>query len=129
MYLTSLEGGEPPSVAELMGGPPVVMRVETTLPLPELAPAADEGEALRIDDVIANVRDDAAWADKILPTLPIEWKEYLTSTSSSTARWTSSTRSTPTATRSSRPTSSCPSSPSCRKGNLGTSTKRTARIC
>ena len=78
-YRTSLEGGEPPSVAELMGGPPVVMRVETTLPLPELAPAADEGEALRIDDVIANVRDDAAWADKILPTLPIEWKEYLTS--------------------------------------------------
>ena len=36
-------------------------------------------EAVRIDDVIANVRDDAAWADKVLPTLPDEWKEYLTS--------------------------------------------------
>ena len=32
-------------------------------------------EAVRIDDVIANVRDDAAWADKVLPTLPDEWKE------------------------------------------------------
>ena len=39
----------------------------------------DLEEQLRIDDVIANVRDDAAWADKILPTLPIEWKEYRTS--------------------------------------------------
>merc|ERR1712185_348816 len=39
----------------------------------------DLDEALRIDDVIANVRDDAAWADKILPSLPDEWKEYLTS--------------------------------------------------
>ena len=43
----------------------------------ELLPSYDE--ALRIDDVIANVRDDAAWADKVLPTLPDEWKEYLTS--------------------------------------------------
>ena len=49
-------------------------------------PAAEErrhlheiAETMRIDDVIANVRDDAAWADKILPTLPDEWKDYLTS--------------------------------------------------
>ena len=40
---------------------------------------AELNEALRIDDVIANVRDDAAWADKILPSLPDEWKDYLTS--------------------------------------------------
>merc|ERR1712185_427408 len=39
----------------------------------------DLDEQLRIDDVIANVRDDAAWADKILPTLPDEWKDFLTS--------------------------------------------------
>ena len=35
----------------------------------------DLDEAVRIDEVIENVRDDAAWADKILPTLPDEWKE------------------------------------------------------
>ena len=41
--------------------------------------AGDLDEAVRIDEVIENVRDDAAWADKILPTLPDEWKDYLTS--------------------------------------------------
>ena len=39
----------------------------------------DLDEQLRIDDVIANVRDDAAWAEKILPTLPEDLQEALTS--------------------------------------------------
>ena len=46
---------------------------------PPAGAAADDAEVLRIDEVIENVRDDAAWADKILPTLPDEWREYLMS--------------------------------------------------
>ena len=34
-------------------------------------------EAFRIDDVLAMVRDDAGWVDKVLPTLPQEWQDYL----------------------------------------------------
>jgi Ca2+-binding EF-hand superfamily protein len=32
-----------------------------------------------LDDVIAMVRNDAAWVDKVMPTLPEEWQRYLIS--------------------------------------------------